>query len=325
MTSPPTAAAIARASSRWAGTAGKVALVLAIGLFWGGNWPAVKTALVQIPPLTLRAIGFTTGAVVLLLWARARGLRLRVPVEEVPWLAATGILNILLFNLGTVFAQLMMPTSRATIIAFTMPVWATLLAVPILGERPGWRQVAGLTLGMAGLLVLLGPEALSGQGASLLGPALVLGAALSWALGTVLMKRRGAWITRVVVVTGWQYVLAALPMVVLATALDAPPVPGEWTMRTWLALGYHLVFSICIAQMLWFVIVKRLTVGQATVGTLVIPVVGVAGSILVLGDPLTTRLVTALALILSAVAFVMLRRAPKNSAKKEPAEAGPSV
>lgn len=274
--------------------------------------PAVKTALVQISPFTLRAIGFTTGAVVLLLWARARGLRLRVPLEEMPWLAATGILNILLFNLGTVFAQLMMPTSRATIIAFTMPVWATLLAMPILGERPGPRQVAGLALGMAGLLVLLGPEAVSGQGGPLLGPALVLGSALAWALGTVLMKRRGPWITHVVVMAGWQYVLSAAPMVVLAIAMESPPVLTEWTVRTWLALGYHLVFSICLAQMLWFVIVKRLTVGQSTVGTLVIPVVGVTGSILVLGDPLTLRLVTALGLTLSAVAFVMLRRPAKR-------------
>lgn len=276
----------------------------------------LRRALVQVPPLTLRAIGFTTGAVVLLLWARVRGLRLRVPVEEIPWLAATGVLNILLFNLGTVFAQLMMPTSRAAIIAFTMPVWATLLAAPLLGERPGWRQMTGLAFGMAGLVVLLGPEAVSGDGDSLLGPALVLGSAVSWALGTVLMKRRGVWRTHVVVVTGWQYALAAAPMVVLAMGAEAPPAPMEWTARTWLALGYHLVFSICLAQILWFVIVKRLTVGQAVVGTLIIPVVGVAGSVLLLGDPLTVRLVTALALIVSAVAFVMLCRPTRIAAQK---------
>lgn len=301
-------AAVAADSGDWRATLGKVALVLAIGLFWGGNWPAVKTALFQIPPLTLRAIGFSTGAVVLLLWARARGLRLRVPAEEMPWLAATGLLNILAFNLGTVFAQLMMPTSRATIIAFTMPVWATLFAMPLLGERPGLRQAAGLALGMSGLLVLLGPEALSGRGGPLLGPVLVLAAATAWALGTVLMKRRGTWVSHVVVVTGWQYVLSALPMLVLAATLETPPAPATWTTATWLALGFHLVFAICLAQMLWFIIVRRLTVGQATVGTLVIPLVGVGGSILILNDPLTPRLAVALVLVVSAVACVMLRR-----------------
>jgi drug/metabolite transporter (DMT)-like permease len=292
------------------GTAAKVALILLIGLFWGGNWPAVKTVLFEVPPVTLRAVGFTTGAVVLLAWARARGLALRVPAGEVPWLAATGLLNILAFNLCTAFAQLMMPTSRAAIIAFTMPVWATLLAIPLLGERPGMRQAIGLALGMAGMVVLLGPEALRGGGDRLLGPFLVLVAAVSWALGTVLMKRRGRWASHVVVVTGWQYALAALPMVALAAALDDAPTPGSWHLPTWIGLGYHLVFAICIAQMLWFVIVARLTVGQATVATLIIPVVGVSGSILILGDPLTVRVLAALVLVVSSVAFVMVRRRP---------------
>lgn len=283
----------------------RIALILAIGLFWGGNWPAVKVVLFELPPITLRAIGFTTGAVVLLAWAWAKGLRLRVPAVEMPWLAATGLLNILAFNLCTAFAQLMMPTSRAAIIAFTMPVWATLLAGPLLGERPGARQVTGLLLGLGGLLVLLGPEALRAGGDSLSGPLLVLVAAIAWALGTVLMKRRGIWTSHVIVVTGWQYVLSALPMIVLAAALEYAPGPASWHLPTWLGLGYHLIFAICIAQMLWFVMVNRLTVGQSTIATLVIPVVGVGGSILILGDPLTARVLIALALVVSAVACVI--------------------
>ncbi|UEM07449.1 DMT family transporter (plasmid) [Skermanella rosea] len=290
------------------GTVAKVALILAIGLFWGGNWPAVKTVLFELPPITLRAIGFSTGALALLAWARARGLPLKVPAAEIPWLAATGLLNILAFNLCTAFAQLMMPTSRAAIIAFTMPVWAALLAIPLLGERPGGRQVVGLALGLGGLLVLLGPEALRGGAGDLAGPFLVVTAAVSWALGTVLMKRRGSWRSHVAVVTGWQYALSALPVIVLAAVLESAPGPASWHLPTWLALGYHLVFSICIAQILWFVIVKRLTVAQSTIATLVIPVVGVAGSILVLGDPLTARVLIALALVVSAVACVMVRR-----------------
>lgn len=302
------AAAGAMPAEAGGGTALKVAMVLAISLFWGGNWPAVKTVLFEVPPLTLRVIGFTAGALALLLWAWAKGLRLRVPAEELPWLAATGLLNILAFNLCTAFAQLMMPTSRAAIIAFTMPVWATLLAMPILGEKPGLRQVLGLALGMGGLLVLLGPEALRGQGGSLFGPALILTGAVSWALGTVLMKRRGAWKSHVIVVTGWQYAISAAPMILLAPLFDPLPAPATWTLSTWLGLGYHVVFSICFAQMLWFLIVRRLTVGQAAVATLLVPVVGVAGSVVILGDALTLRLVAALALVVSAVACVMIRR-----------------
>jgi drug/metabolite transporter (DMT)-like permease len=290
----------------------RLALVLAIGLFWGGNWTAVKLSLQQIPPLTLRAVGFSTGAVVLLLFARWRGLGLRVPVAERPWLVSAGLLNILGFNLCTAFAQLMMPTSRAAIIAFTMPVWATLLSIPVLGDRVHARQWLGLALGLSGLLVLLGPEALAADGGSLLGPALVLLGALSWALGTVVTKRRGHWHSHTVVVTGWQYVVSAAPMVVLALILEERP--AALTLTTTLALGYHLVFAICLAQMLWFVIVTRLSVGQATIGTFVIPVVGVGSAVAILGDPLTLRLVAALLLTLGAVACVMLQRRPRLAA-----------
>lgn len=234
----------------------KIALVAAIGLFWGGNWPAVKTILSQLPPLTLRAIGFSTGAIVLLGWARLRGLRLWVPLGELPWLATIGLLIILLFNLCTAFAQLLMPTSRAAIMAFTMPIWATLIAIPVLGERPGPRQIAGLFLGMTGLGVLLGPEAVRGDGGPVLGPIAILIAAVSWALGSVLMKRRGQWSSHAVVVTGWQYAISAVPMIIMALVLESPPPPTDWAWPTWLALGFHLVFSICIAQILWFVIVR---------------------------------------------------------------------
>lgn len=95
-------------------------LIATIGLFWGGNWPAVRFILMDVPPFTLRAIGFTTGAL-LLAWARWRRLPLAVPSKEWPWLVATGAFTILGFNLATAFGQLRMPTSQAAIIAFSMP------------------------------------------------------------------------------------------------------------------------------------------------------------------------------------------------------------
>lgn len=289
---------------------GSLGLIAAIGLLWGGNWPAVRFILMDLPPLTLRAIGFTTGAVVLLGWARIRGMPLRVSRGEWPWLAITGVFTILVFNLGTAFAQLRMPTSQAAIIAFTMPCWAVLLAWWLLGERITPRQWLGLACGQLGLAVLLGPAALAAGAAGLGGPLLVLGAALSWALGTVLIKMRGAWQSPTVVITGWQFALCAVPMVVMTMVLETPPPPAQWRPSTWLALGYHLVFSICIAQMLWFLNVNRLSVGQATISTLIVPVVGVASAIVLLGEPLSAKVIIALALILGAIAIVMLNRRP---------------
>ncbi|MCG6657237.1 DMT family transporter [Halomonas campisalis] len=285
-------------------------LIAAIGLFWGGNWPAVRFALMDLPPFSLRAIGFTSGALVLLGWAWVRRLPLRVSRQEWPWLAVAGVFTILGFNIGTAFAQLNMPTSQAAIIAFTMPCWALLMAIGLLGERVTGRQWLGLGLGQAGLLLLLGPAAMAAGLDGLVGPLFVLGAALSWAFGTVLIKRRGAWESHPVVITGWQFALCAIPMVLLAIGLESPPAPSHWQATTWLGLGYHLIFAICLAQMLWFRNVNRLTIGQSTISTLIIPVVGVISAALLLGEPLSLRVLVALAFTLSAVGIVMTQRRP---------------
>ncbi|CAM3889027.1 EamA family transporter [Vreelandella rituensis] len=299
---------------RDSGQLSTILLIVTIGLFWGGNWPAVRFILVDIPPFTLRSIGFTTGAVLLLSWARWRRLPLAVSSKEWPWLAATGLFTILGFNLATAFGQLHMPTSQAAIIAFSMPCWALLLGWWLLGQRITKRQWLGLACGQVGLLVLLGPSALSGgsqQG--LIGPLIMLGAALSWALGTVLIKLRGGWESHAVVITGWQFVLCAIPMIIMMIALEPMARPSVWQTSTWLALGYHLLFSITLAQMLWFMNVNRLTIAQATISTLIIPTVGVSSAIMLLGEPLSPRVFIALLLTLAAVAIVMLKRAAPAS------------
>lgn len=308
-----TVASVSRylAQHRDSGQLSSIALIVTIGLFWGGNWPAVRFILADIPPFTLRTIGFSTGALLLLGWARWRRLPMRVSRQEWPWLAVTGIFTILGFNLATAFGQLHMPTSQAAIIAFSMPCWALLLGWFLLGQRITKRQWLGLACGQAGLLVLLGPSALQGGSQGLVGPMIMLAAALSWATGTVLIKRRGGWESHAVVVTGWQFVLCAIPMIIMMAILEPMPRPATWQTSTWLALGYHLLFSITLAQMLWFMNVNRLSIAQATISTLIIPTVGVSSAIMLLGEPLSSKVFIALLLTLAAVAIVMLKRAPE--------------
>ncbi|SIT05341.1 DMT family transporter [Insolitispirillum peregrinum] len=280
---------------------GKLGLIGLISLCWGLNWPAIKILLGYLPPFTLRALAFTAGAVLILAIARLSGNRLRVAHSDITPLVLGGLLNVLVFNLFTTYGQLTMATSRAAVITFTMPVWTTLLAIPVLKEKPGPRQWVGLVCGMSGLAVLLGPHGLD-QG---IGPFLMLGAAVSWALGTVLMKRR-PWSTPPMVVTGWQYVLSAVPLVLLAAWHDPMPDFSILPAKAWVALGWHISLSICLAQVLWYKVIRRASAGEATIGTLLIPVIGVTGSLLILGETLTWSLLIALGLIVAAVAAGVL-------------------
>lgn len=285
-------------------------LVALISVCWGLNWPAVKIMLTQIPPWTMRSLGFAVGAAVLFAVARMRGESLAVPRGQRTLLVAVALLNMAGFNICSAFGQMNMATSGAAIIAYTMPAWAMLLSIPLLGDRPTARQWMGLACGLAGLAVLLGPD-LARLGALPLGPAFMLTGALCWAMGSVLQKKT-RWTMGPTAFTGWQFAIS-LP-VVLPFALALDPVPTlALEPRVMAALVFHLLVAMVGGYLLWFAILRRLSVAQASISSLIVPVVGVSGAILVLGETPPLRTFLALALILCAVLLVvMVRNAPSS-------------
>src|SRR5262249_30328377 len=111
-------------------------MLVALSLAWGLTWPIMKIALDEIPPFSFRtatswlpilppfAAAFAQG--------RNMGLKNRRAALH---LAVAGFLNVGVFTLGTAFAQLATTTSRVSVLTYTMPIWAALLARPVLGER----------------------------------------------------------------------------------------------------------------------------------------------------------------------------------------------
>ena len=163
-------------------------VLASLTLAWGFNWTAMKTALSEVPPWTFRSLCLGLGSAVLFLALRAGGQRLVLPTGQWGRLCLLALLNITCWNMLVAFGVGMIPSGRAAILAYTMPVWAVPLSVWLLGERITGRKLFGLALGIGGLALLLG-EAMVNLGAAPLGSLLVLGASLSWALGTVLQKR----------------------------------------------------------------------------------------------------------------------------------------
>ncbi|WZB75290.1 EamA family transporter [Achromobacter insuavis] len=130
---------------------------VALALFWGLNWPAVKIVLSICPPFTLRLLGLGSGALLLLALARARGCRCcrrgrrgraSSSAASWPWRCSTwrwpGV-------------QLSTSTSRAAVLTFTMPMMSALLAWAVLGERLDRRRGLALLLGGLGVAVLAWP------------------------------------------------------------------------------------------------------------------------------------------------------------------------
>ena len=154
-----------------------------------------QAGLNEMPIWSMRAVGLTAGSLLLLGLAKAsgRGSLASVGARQWPALILAGLLNVTAFNVLTAVAQTLMPTSRAVILAYTMPLWTALLARIFLGEVLAPRQRLALMLeSAAGLAAVLAPlRSRLGEAAVEAAIAAILGAAIAWAAGTIVMKRAG--------------------------------------------------------------------------------------------------------------------------------------
>ncbi|KFC73884.1 DMT superfamily permease [Bosea sp. LC85] len=278
-------------------------LVPLLGLLWGFNWPAVRISLTEIAPWTLRAGGMTFAGLALVAIGLARGQSLAVPRGQWLRLAIAGFLSIAAFNVLLAFAQLAAPTSRAAILTFTMPIWATLLARLVLAEPFDSRRLLGLGLGAAGLLCLGLP--LLASGTFSIGLLYALIASVSWALGTIVTKR---WPVSAPALTiaAWQLLIGGAVAGIGMLVFEGAPVPKMLEAQTFAALTFHILGAQALAYFLWFTVIARLPAGIASLGTLMVPAVGVLGSVLLLGERPTPSDWLGLVLVVAASGTIML-------------------
>ncbi len=130
-------------------------ILAGLTLGWGFNWTAMKVSLAEVSPWTFRTFCLAGGAAILFAVLRATGAPLAVPRAEWRRLAVLSLFNITSWNILVAYGVSMIPSGRAAIIAYTMPVWAIPLSVWLLGERMNGRKLVGIALGMAGLALLL--------------------------------------------------------------------------------------------------------------------------------------------------------------------------
>ena len=280
-------------------------LLLVLGVVWGLNWPAVKVSLSGVSPWTLRSIGLGAAACTLFVLALARGRTLRIGRRDRVHIVMTGLLNIALFNILLTFAQLGAATSRVAIITYSMPLWATLFARIALGEKLDRVRGMGLALGAAGLAVLISPLIGGGLRGLPHGILYALAAALTWAAGTVYMK----WAkinAEPLAIAAWQLLIGALVALGGLLSFEGWPHPGALHLPVIGALAYHIFFGMAAGYILWFEIIARLPAGIAALGTLLVPVVGVSGAVLLLGERPSAPDMLGFVLIFSAAICVLL-------------------
>lgn len=279
--------------------------LLVTAFSWGLNWPVLKFALGEWPPFTFRFVSGLGAAALMFGVALARGERVGVSRAMLPRVALAGFLNITSFMGLATLALLWLSASEAAIIAYTMPIWASLLAWPVLGERPTANKVLGLAIGLGGVTTLMAGQLLSAPVSALVaklpGVGFIMGTALMFACGAVYTKKYPLNLPPNTSLA-WQILIGSLPLSIVAVLYDRWDLSGI-SLVGWGALGYVVVIAVCVSYIAWFRALKLLPASTAAIGTLMVPVIGVLSSGVLLGEPLGVRQVAALAMTVTGVAL----------------------
>ncbi|WP_270936346.1 DMT family transporter [Falsiroseomonas oryzae] len=270
---------------------------------WGLNWPAMKVLLDEVPPFSIRAVSGAIGVALLAAIALQRRESLAVPGRLWPRLVVASLLNVTAWMGLASFSLLWLAAGEATIVCYTMPVWASIFGWLLLDERITLRRLLALAMAFTGLLVLVLGNGLDVGVAKLPGVGFALAAAILFSLGTVVTKRWPVPLPPAAQVA-WQTGLGCLPLLVCAAVFDRL----DWTEvsgGSWLLLLYGGIGPLGLCYLAWFAALKRLPASAAAAGTLLTPVVGVLTAALFLGEPLGLREVLALSLTIGGVVLAI--------------------
>jgi drug/metabolite transporter (DMT)-like permease len=286
-----------------------IVLLIALTITWGLNWPMMKLALTEVPPWTFRSLCLIIGGSALLALTRASGMSAGMPKGQLRPLVVVALFNITGWHLFSAYALLHTGSGRAAIIGYTMPIWASLLSIWVLHARLTVRQGVALVLGTAALVLLMAKD-FGRLDASPTGALLMVGAAICWAIGTVLVKKFAWDGVAVTALTGWQQLVGGLPIVIGWWLLEPVPDLTALSLPAALGLAYAIFVATIFCHAAFFKLLSLLPAHVAAISVLPVPVVGVVSSAMILGEPVGPAEIIALALVVGGL-FLLVRPADR--------------
>ena len=279
-------------------------LLAFLTLFWGVNWPVMKTGITGFPPLFFRTLSMWFGLPVL---AGALVL-LRVPfrIARRDWreVASLTVVNMIVWHVLAIVCLQQLSSGRAAILGYTMPIFSALVGAALFGERLSGRQLAGVAACAGAVAFLLWHE-LAALGGRPLAACGMLVAAGVWGYGTQRMRRTAIEAPTLAIVF-WMTVITLVVMTA-ATALvehDRWAMPGR---TAWWAIAFNAVLIFGYSQPAWLILARKLPPVASTMSIMLIPVLGVAAGAWFLGERLYWQDGAAIVLILVAIGLVMAR------------------
>jgi len=277
---------------------------------WGVNWPMMKFSLREITPLWFRALTMAGGAAGLMLFFLLRGVDMRLPRTEalrVLWLALPNIIG---WHFFSILGLQELASGRAAILGFTMPVWTVGIGLLIAHQRMTPRVWISVVAAVAAVALLSAQEFARIAGRPL-GVVWMQLAAISWATGT-LMMRRTATTLPTEAVTVWMMTMGAAFFWIVAPLTEPVPDPRAFSLPMWGSLLYGVFLNYGYAQVLWFGLARKLPPAASAFSIMAVPLVGTLSAMAIVGEtPHAADYVAALAITVAILsALLPPRKAP---------------
>jgi drug/metabolite transporter (DMT)-like permease len=278
-------------------------LLVGLSLLWGGSFFFAKIAVLELPPLTVALGRVAIAAAILLTLARATGVALPATVAAWRPYALMGLLNNVLPFTLLFWGQTHIPSGLAAILNATTPLFTVLVAhVATTDEKLTAARLAGLVAGLAGVVVMIGPDVLRDLGANVLAQLACLLAAVSYAFAGVYGRRfRGEPALRV---AAGQLTASSIILALPVALIDRPwmlPLPSGMAIAALLALA---ALSTALGYLIYFRILARAGATNVLLVTFLIPVSAILLGTLVLGEQLAARHLAGMAAIALGLAAI---------------------
>ena len=279
-----------------------ILLLVFVIVTWGYSWVLMKMGLGYMEPLTFATWRCGIAAAAMLIYVRSRSMKWP-PLRRWPDFIAVGLFQTTFLFGFMLFGMKHITAGKTSVLLYTMPVWTILLVHFYLKEKISTRQWAGVLLGTAGILSILGWDIISKQDFNIfIGEVLIIIGAISWAISNIWVKKRmaGEDIYRV---SALQLTFGTLGLFLLAL-----PTHGvfnvDWTARSVYILLFTGLVASAIDFTIWFYLIKNLDINITTFSSMLVPVFGLFFDWLILGSGLDLGTVTGGALILIGIYMV---------------------
>ncbi len=308
-----------------------IAAYAAIYIIWGSTYLGIRFAIESIPPFVMGGVRFLIAGTVLYLWIQSRQGIERPTFAQARNAAIVGAFLILGGNGGVVWAEQFVPSGMTALLVAILPFWMVLIDwVRPGGKRPSNAVMIGLMIGLAGLVILIGPSALNpsaaseaaaskGDGVVLVGAIVLILASLSWAIGSV-FSQQAAMPRSAFLATGIEMLAGGALMLLVATfrgelgEVDVSAI----TTRSWIAFAYLTTIGSLVGFTAYIWLLKVEPPSRVATYAYVNPVVAVFLGWALAGEDLSLRTAIAAAIIIAAVAIITTARtARRESSPKD--------